>query len=196
MDRSHLAKSYAKAILEIALETNQADIFESDLREISTSLSFDKSIWEFLVSPRVTKQAKQGALKKVFTGKVDTNLLNTLLLLVKNDRLFVIPDIVIQFSALNDARKGVIRAEVTSAVKLPDKELSEIKAWFLAEFKGTECVLKETVKPEIIGGFIVKYGDLVFDRSIKRKMESMKAHILGDMQTLLSKEKVGAYYEN
>jgi F-type H+-transporting ATPase subunit delta len=196
MVSSSIAKSYAKALLEIALEKKQVDIFEQDLKEIYNLLSSEKSIWEFFVSPRVTKQAKQETLKKVFSRKIDETLLNALLLLIKNDRILFLPDIISQYSQLNDLQKGIIRAEVISAAKLQTKEINEIKSWFLSNFKATECVLKESVKSELIGGFIVKYGDLVVDRSIKRKMENLKAHILGDMQTLLSKDKVGAYYEN
>jgi F-type H+-transporting ATPase subunit delta len=196
MDRSNIAKSYARALLAIANESNNADLFESELREISTSLSSDSTVWEFLVSPRVKKPAKQDALKKAFQGKIQMNLLNALMILVKNDRIAFVPQITDVFGSLNDERKGVIRAEVQSAIKLGEKDLSDIKAWFLSEFKGKECVLKESIKPDLIGGMVLKYGDILLDRSIKRKMKDMKSYILEDMQTLLSKDKVGAYYEN
>lgn len=196
MNYSGLAKSYAKAILEISVEQNNADEIELELREIAGAFVDDKEVWEFMVSPRVSKKAKDDAIDKAFAGKANKNLVSLLHILVRNDRISFLEEIVTQFTDLNDERKGIIRAEVHSATKLSDAVLAEVKSWCESTFKANKCEIKEVIKPELIGGLVVKYGDLVFDRSIRRKLNSLKSYIIDDMQTLLSTDKIGAYYEN
>ncbi|MCB1177146.1 MAG: ATP synthase F1 subunit delta [Leptospiraceae bacterium] len=196
MKESGIGKAYAKAILDISLEKNKSDEFGEELSEVVSSLKSNSEIWEFLVSPRVTKKAKDDALEKAFAGKIDQSLLSLIHILVRNDRIPFVEEISEKYKELNDIRKGVIRAEIHSATKLQDSIVSEVKSWCQKTFNGSSCVIKEVIKPELIGGIIVKKGDMVFDYSIRRKLTSIKSHIIGDMQTLLSADKIGAYYEN
>lgn len=196
MKLASVANSYAKAILEIGIETNQVDVFAEELEQILSTLQKDKQGWEFFVSPRVPKRAKLDVMRKSFDKKINPNLLNALSVIINHDRIYFLPEIYKAYNFLNDERKGVLRAEVFSAVKLKEPQLKEIQSWVLSTFKGKECVLKETIKPELIGGFVIKYGDVVVDCSIKRKIESLTQYVLDDLNTLLSKEKVKAYYEN
>ncbi len=196
MKLSNIANSYAKAILEIGIETNQVDLFSEELEQIISILQKEKDTWEFFVSPRVSKKSKLDVISKIFDKKINSSLLNALSVIITHERMYFLPEILKAYNLLDDERKGVLRAEVFSAVKLKDTQTKEIQSWILSTFKGKECVLKEHIKPDLIGGFIIKYGDVVIDRSIKRKLESLTQYILSDLQTLLGKEKVKAYYEN
>ncbi len=193
---SGIAKSYAKAVVEISVENNNSDLIESELKDITAIITKDAVTWEFLVSPRVSKHAKEETIVKSFDGKIHASLLSLMHILVRNDRISIIEELTKQFTELNDLRKGIIRVEVHSAVKLQENILSQIKAWCVASFRANQCEITEVIKPELIGGMVIKYGDLVFDRSMRRKLNSLKSHIIGDMQTLLSADKIGAYYEN
>jgi F-type H+-transporting ATPase subunit delta len=193
---SGIAKSYAKAIVEISVDNKNTDLIESELKDIAAIITKDQGIWEFMVSPRVSKQAKDDSIDKSFAGKVHPSLVSLLHILVRNDRISIIEELTKQFTELNDLRKGIIRVEVHSATKLKENILSQIQAWCVASFRANQCKVIEVIKPELIGGMVIKYGDLVFDRSMRRKLNSLKSHIIGDMQTLLSAEKIGAYYEN
>lgn len=196
MKQTSIANSYAKAILEIGVETNKVDVLSEELGQVISTLQKDKETWEFFVSPRVPKKFKLDVVRKAFDKRINPYLLNALSVIINHDRMYFLPEIFKAYNLLNDERRGILRAEVFSAVKLTDTQLQAIQSWILSSFKGKECVLKEHIKPELIGGFVIKYGDVVVDRSIKRKIESLTQYILADLQTLLGKEKVKAYYEN
>lgn len=191
---SHIAKVYAKALLEIGAEKNNADILEEELRETAGSLSSDKDIWGFLISPRVSKKQKAETLEKAFQGKVSETVVSFLLLLVRNDRPQFLPEISLRYRDFNDARKKLLRAKVSSAVKLGDPELKEIRTWLMG-LGYSDCVLENTVDSELIGGIVIQYGDKRIDGSMKKQLEKLKHGILNN-DNLLSKDKIGTYYEN
>ncbi|MCX7999694.1 MAG: ATP synthase F1 subunit delta, partial [Leptospiraceae bacterium] len=127
MKLASVANSYAKAILEIGIETNQVDVFAEELEQILFLLQKDNQGWEFFVSPRVPKKAKLDVMRKSFDKKINPNLLNALSVIINHDRIYFLPEIYKAYNLLNDERKGVLRAEVFSAVKLKEPQLKEIQ---------------------------------------------------------------------
>lgn len=189
MDQIQVAKVYASALLEIASEKKILESMEEELRGVADALHSDEQVWTFLISPRVEKNTKIKAVESAFRGKVSDTIASLLDLLIKRDRMFAIKEISNQFSFGHDLLKGRIRAFMTSAQKLSDSEIKDIKDILTASFKG-ECILETKVNPEIIGGFIIRLKDIVIDGSMKHQLQKMKQNLLQ------SKLQSGAFYEN
>lgn len=188
MDNIHVAKVYAEALLEISLEKKNSELIEDELHSVANSLYNDSEVWEFLLSPKIPKEQKIQVIEKSFKGVFSETVNSLLFLLLKNDRIFFIREIAHQFKLGNDLLKGRIRTYVESATKLKDSQISEIQTTLSQKYKG-ECIIENIIKPELIGGIVIKFNDNLIDGSIRSQLVNMKKNLL------LSKLG-GAYYEN
>jgi F-type H+-transporting ATPase subunit delta len=188
MDLIHIAKVYADALLEISEENKTSETIEKELEEVSKTLTEDTEVWEFVNSPLIKKEDKIKVIEKAFLGNVSETMNSALYLLLKNERISLIKEIKNQFSLGTDKLRGRIRAYVESARALSDSEANEIKSSLKEKFKG-ECILENIVKPELIGGIIIKFNDNLIDGSMQSSLFNLK-------QNLLQSKLSGAYYEN
>jgi F-type H+-transporting ATPase subunit delta len=74
---------------------------------------------------------------------------------------------------LTDELANIIRADVASAIELPDETVEKIKA-SLSEQTGKQVTVETTVDPSLIGGVVTKIGDLVLDGSVRTQLISLK----------------------
>ena len=103
----------------------------------------------------------------------DTLLANTLQLMARNRRLFVLPQLARQLQALIAEERGEVTAEVTSAVALTDDQQTRLRDT-LAQKSGKKVKLNTRVDEALIGGMIVKLGSQMIDSSIRSKLASLQ----------------------
>jgi len=103
-----------------------------------------------------------------------TNLIN---LLVQNDRLDVLPDIGQQYGDLVAKAKATINAKVRSAMALTEDQKSSLSSALEARL-GMKVELEETIDASLVGGAIIKAGDLVIDGSAKGRIEKLTTALL------------------
>ena len=92
-------------------------------------------------------------------------------------RLFAIFDMIRDFNSLNDARKGVTRAEVTAAEALKPEHVEALRTALADISGGGEVDIAVKVDPAIIGGLIVKLGSRMVDSSLKTKLNLIRARM-------------------
>ncbi len=196
MDNSQVAKVYAKALLEAGQDAKLTGEFEAELKEVLTIFKQNQDIWNFFLSPRVSRDYKLDSLDKAFKGKVSDSILSFLSILIRNNRLNTIPQIYSEYIILNDKLNGIIRAKVQTAIPLANEEILEIKKWFLDTYKA-KAEIETSVRPELIGGVVIFFDDKVVDGSILSKLKTMRKSLsLHADEKLISNKNTGAYYEN
>jgi F-type H+-transporting ATPase subunit delta len=172
MNESRAAIRYAKATLEHALETNASKIVEGDMRGILETLEGSDELREVLSSPVLTGDQKIKVLLKVFQ-KADKITKNLLMLLVENKRISFLGEVASKYIYLNDLLKGEKIAQVTTAVPLTsDLEKQLLKR--VEGLTGNKVALENTVDENIIGGFILRIGDLQFNASVANQLNNLK----------------------
>jgi len=94
-------------------------------------------------------------------------------LLVDNKRLSILNEVAKKYTILFDALKGIEVAQVTTAVPLTEalnkQVLSKVK-----EITGKEATIENNINPDVIGGFILRIGDVQYDASIANKLQGLK----------------------
>ena len=196
MDNSQVAKVYAKALLEAGQDAKLTGEFEAELNEVLTIFKKNQDIWNFLLTPRVSRDYKLESLDKAFKGKVSDSILSFISILIRNNRLDTIAQIYSEYIILNDKLNGVIRAKVQTATPLANEEILEIKKWFLETYKA-KAEIETSVRPELIGGVVIFFDDKVVDGSILSKLKTMRKSLsLHADEKLISNKNTGAYYEN
>lgn len=172
MKGTRAAIRYAKAILDLAKDQNSAAAVNDDMKLIINAIADNKELKSLLNSPVVKAEQKTAVLKEVFanTNAITTGLVNVL---ADNKRLTLLETVATEFTALYDASQGFQKAHVTTAVALTDamntKVLAKVK-----ELTGKEALIENTIDESILGGFILRVGDLQYNASIANNFNKLK----------------------
>lgn len=173
MSGSRAAKRYAKAVLLQATDANLASVVFDDMQTISATISESNELNEMLQSPVYKDEDKKEALIKIFVNQSDTtkSLITTL---ITNKRASLLNDVAVSYINLYKESQGIKVAQVTTAVPLS----SELETKVLAKVKeltGSDKVtLESTIDESIIGGFILRIGDLQYNASISNSLAKIK----------------------
>ena len=175
-DNASIARPYAKAVFDLAQETNAFDAWSSALEQLAL-ISQDESFRTLVADPRVD----DSQVIELLTGIAQDNLpeggTNFINMLVQNDRLLALPDIHQQFEAHVAKARAMVNADVVTARALTNDQRSALAAALQAKL-GMQVELSETVDSSLIGGAIIKAGDLVIDGSAKGRIEKLSSVLM------------------
>jgi len=101
---------------------------------------------------------------------LSVNLIETL---IKNKRINLLADVAKKYNELYDQLKGIQVAEVTTAVPLTDELKNKVLAK-VKELTGKEATIKSQIDASILGGFILRVGDIQYNASIANKLNKLK----------------------
>lgn len=172
MSESRAALRYAKAILEMAKEKKALGPVEKDMRTIVATISENKELKDVLASPVISGNAKKSALLEIFKGSHAITE-GTIGMLVDNKRVSMLNEVALKYIILNEDLKGKGVAYVTTAVPL-DAALEKKVLKQLASITGDEVTIENIVDESIVGGFVLRVGDLQYDASIANKLSNLK----------------------
>ncbi|MDV6331605.1 ATP synthase F1 subunit delta [Asticcacaulis sp. 201] len=170
---------YARAAFDLAQDTGVLDVVHGDVANLKALLIASGELRTFVGSQVYKSDVKLKGLLAVATAKKGAGLTLSPLtekilgVLAANGRLGDLFPFINAFNALYAAHKGIVSAEVTSAVALSDVQLEDLKKT-LAKTLGHSADISTTVDPAILGGLKVRVGSRLFDASLKTKLDSLK----------------------
>lgn len=172
MSNSRAAIRYAKAILDLAVENKATDAVENDMRSVVSTISGSKELQEFLASPVIKGSAKKEALLSLFKGS-NKIAKGSISMLVDNKRIAMLNEVALKYIILNEQLKGTDVAFVTTAVPLTADLEKKVLAQ-VAQLTGNTVTVENKIDQSIIGGFVLRVGDLQYDASISNKLSNLK----------------------
>ena len=167
------ARPYAKAVFEMAQDAGTLPQWSAQLAAMSAVVAAEGSA-SLLSHPRMTKEQKAQAFADVAGSAIDAQGGNLLKVLADNDRFVLLPEISILFEQLKAESEGAVDAEIISAMEMTDDQQQAIAA-ALQKRLGREVKLVTKIDPNLMGGAIIRAGDLVIDGSIQSRLKEMKA---------------------
>jgi F-type H+-transporting ATPase subunit delta len=170
-----IGQLYAAAIFELARESQMVDAVRDDLLALTQVAKTEKEFFEINVSPYFSQDSKGQLLQTLFAGHVAELTMDFLRVISKHNRMAYLPLITSEYEKLRDAYVGCSLVEATFAKEMGEQEIAkfieEIKAAFQSEVK-----LTVRVDPLIIGGVILRRGDMIVDNTVKRELlDAVKA---------------------
>ncbi|MBI1858170.1 MAG: ATP synthase F1 subunit delta [Candidatus Melainabacteria bacterium] len=180
--KRQIARNYAQALLELIGNIQEKENILIQIREFNNALYQVKNASEVFYSPVVSKAEKKELVKKIFSKDITNSnktLVNFIFLLIDNHRFSLLPEIEEEIDNLLDKLKGIVHAEVISAAPLKDEAVAIIKQTLEATLlKQNESLkVEQKTEPTLIGGLKVKVNDLVYDGSIKGRLEELKRRL-------------------
>ncbi len=172
MAQTRAAIRYAKAVLSLANEQNSASKLNDDMKSIVNAVAESKDLSDMLQSPVIHSKVKKATLLEVFPNmnKLSVKLID---LLVENKRIDIIDVIAQKINMLFDESQGTQIAKVTTAIPLT-KELEAKVLTKVKELTGNDAEVQNTVDESILGGFILRVGDIQYNASIANKLDKLK----------------------
>lgn len=175
---NEVSRRYAKALFELANESGTLDTVVAEIARFADAIEKSDELQRALENPLIALEAKRAILSDVATSlRVSPITKHTVLLLGDRRRAHVLPAVSRSLAELADKKKGVIRAEVTSAVNLPDSYYERLKAQ-LERVTGKKISIDRRIDPTILGGVVARIGDRVFDGSLQSRLSEVRQHLL------------------
>lgn len=174
MSNSKAASRYAKSLIDLSKEQNSIEEMRADMMSIVEVINTNPLLGAILNNPIIPLDKKAGILKGIFADKVHLVTKTFLDLIVKKGRAAIVFETAKAFLSQYNALKGIVTADVTSAIALTDANRTEITAIVKREVGANEVIIKEKVDEKLIGGFILRVGDRQFDASIASSLNKLK----------------------
>jgi ATP synthase F1 delta subunit len=170
-----LAQVYARALFEVAQEQDALDEIHEELEQFTEALNESRELQVFLFSPYFSSQEKKEGLGKIIEGG-NEHFVRFLELLAERHRMPAIFRIRRAFDERWAEEKKLLPVSVTSAVELDEETVKGIGKR-IEEETGREVELSSTVDPDVLGGLVLRVGNLVLDASVRARLERLRKQV-------------------
>ncbi len=171
---SDVGARYARALFDLSVETDALPTVEADLASLKAMIAESADLRRLVISPRFSAEDKAAGLaalaKRADLSATTSKFLG---LLAANRRVSALGQIIAAFERLAAARRGLVSAQVTTAVALTPAQNASLAA-ALRTALGKDPQIETRVDPAILGGVKVRVGSRLYDASLKSKLDSLK----------------------
>jgi F-type H+-transporting ATPase subunit delta len=184
VSEEQVARVYAQALFDAADQAGAVEPVRRELGDFVAALAASASPRDALADPQVQTDAKRRVLAEITRGGQPL-LTNVLLLMLERGRLAALPELHRAFDALAAVEEGVVEVEVISATALAPESEKKIAAR-VQEATGRRVELAPRVDPGILGGLVLRIGDVIVDGSVKARIRQLRrrlatAEVRGDV---------------
>jgi len=170
-EKSTLARPYAKAIFELANADKDLQAWSDKLSFLS-QVSADEQIASIIGNPEVSNADVIAIIESIAEESLDEKGKSLLKVAAENDRLDLLPEISEAYELLRSQEEGRIEAEVISAFAVNATQKKLITE-ALEKRLGCQVSLTTSTDKELVGGIIIRAGDLVIDGSVANQLKKI-----------------------
>jgi F-type H+-transporting ATPase subunit delta len=170
-----IAEVYARSLFEVAKEHDVLDRIHDELGEFAEALADDRTLQVFLFAPYFSSNEKREGVRRIVSD-ADERFANFLELLAERHRMPALFRIRREFDALWADEHQLLPVTVTSAVELDERLVQEIGER-IQEQTGRKVELSSNVDPDVLGGLMVRVGNMVLDDTVRNKLERLRKQV-------------------
>jgi F-type H+-transporting ATPase subunit delta len=167
-----IAEVYSRALFEVAKEHDVLDRVHDELGEFADALEENRELQLFFFSPYFSSEEKSEGVERIVDGG-EEHFVNFLKLLAERHRMPVLHRIRREFERMWAEENKLLPVSVTSAVDL-DQSLVKDIGKRIEEQTGRRVELSSEVDPEVLGGLVVRVGNMVLDASVRNRLEQLR----------------------
>ena len=170
-----IAEVYARSLFEVAKEHDVLDRVHDELAQFTEALSEDRNLQVFLFSPYFSSGEKQKGVTSIVSD-ADERFVNFLELLAERHRMPALFRIKREFDALWAEEHQLLPVTVTSAIELDEGLVDEIGKR-IQDQTGRKVELSSHVDPDVLGGLMVRVGNMVLDGTVRNRLERLRKQV-------------------
>ncbi len=171
-----VAKPYARALYDAAVEQNALADIVADVDRLRELIEASEELTQLIHSPVLAPQFKSETFQQLFTDAMHPLMINFFRLLTLKQRERYLTAIMDLFSVIVDEAAGKLVAQVTTAVPLTSEQAERLTEQ-LSAYSGKQVRLETTTDAQIQGGFIVQLDDTVFDASVATQLQRLRQQL-------------------
>jgi ATP synthase F1 delta subunit len=166
-----LAEIYASTLFDLGRELEMADTVKYNLDALADVIAGEKDFWTLLGSPYFSQEYKEQLLRKILSGRIADLTMDFLMVVIRHDRLMVLPHIISKYNELWDHSNGYCSVKVTVSHAMTDDEVKAMSD-DIAIAINRKVRLAMAVEPAVIGGASIRYGDMVIDNTVRNRLQT------------------------
>jgi F-type H+-transporting ATPase subunit delta len=170
-----IAEVYSRSLFEVAKEKDALDDVHDDLGAFADALSGNRELQVFFFSPYFSSQEKKDGIRKVIEGG-NEYFIRFLQLVAERHRMPAIFRIRREFDAMWAEENKLLPLTITSAVELGEDTTKEIVKT-IEEQTGRKVELTTNVDPDVIGGLVLRVGNVVLDGTVRNRLERLRKSV-------------------
>jgi ATP synthase F1 delta subunit len=170
-----IAQVYARALFEVAKEHGLLDEVRDELTAFAQALADNRQLAVFFFSPYFSTEEKKDGLKRAVTG-AEPVFMNFLEALIERHRMPAIFRIRDRYQDMWEEERDLLPVEVTSAVALNESTVASIGERIGQQTQRT-VELSSKVDPDILGGIVLRVGNVILDASIRNRLEQLRKQV-------------------
>ena len=169
--------TYGKALYEAAVATDKVELILNEIEEIQKAFRAEPGFFEFLKTPVISGADKKEVIRKIFEGRISSEVLNFLYVLIDKGRGHNFEKIVAQYEKFMDSADGISTGTISSVVPLSADQLASFE-------EKTGKLLQKTVRLEnrtdssILGGVQIFIDGKIIDATIKKRLMDLKENLI------------------
>ena len=171
-----VAKPYARALYDAALEQNALADIIADIEKLRELIEESEEFAQLISSPVFSPQFKSETFEMVFADATHPLTINFLKLLALKQRERYLTAMMDVFSAIVDEAAGRLVAQVITATPLTSEQAEQL-IQHLGAYSGKQVRLETTIDAQIQGGFVARLDDTVFDASVATQLQHLKQQL-------------------
>lgn len=173
MAESKISLRYANSLMDISLENKSVEKVSKDMELVLSAIHSSSDLKRLLEDPIIRSEKKQSILEEIFEKKISGESLNFMKFIVDKHREELLGNIIEKFLELRDMQLGIINVEVNAAFEFNEDQKLKLKNK-LEKIFDKKTRLNFSIDKEIIGGFVAKVNDTIYDASTKHQLEQLK----------------------
>jgi F-type H+-transporting ATPase subunit delta len=170
-----IARVYAEALFEAAKDSGKLDQIHEQLDEVADAVAENHDLQVFLFSPYFSSAEKREGIERAVSG-AEPELVNFLELLVEKHRMPAIFRIRERYDELWAEENKQLDVTLTSAIELDRSVIDHVREQ-IEKQTGRTIELSAEVNPDILGGLVLRVGNMVLDASLRSKLERLRKEV-------------------
>ena len=175
MGESNITNVYAQALFEAARDAGTLEATAADLTAFTEAMRDSRELTAVMFNPRIDSATKKKVVAELTEGG-DRIFVNGINLIIDKRHADLLFDVQEQFQRLLQKEQQVVEVEITSAVELPEETRAGIRKR-IEDAIGSKVDIEETVSADIIGGLVLRFGDVIVDSSLKAKLDQLRSRL-------------------
>lgn len=173
-----IPRRYAKALYKFALEKKGTEKVYEEMKTVIKSFETNPSLQKVLSNPFVKKDDKEKLLLAAAGNQVEDDYRRFVKLVLDHHREEFAYMMALSYRDIYRIENKISRVRITTAVKLPESELSKLRSVVEKSFPGVTLEYSYAVDPDIIGGFVIDVDSARMDASISNELEQLRQNLL------------------
>jgi F-type H+-transporting ATPase subunit delta len=175
-EKSTIARPYAQAAFDLAQQKGELKKW-SEMLQLIAAVSSDALMQNMISNPSIEKEKVIDIINGVCADSLNDAGKNFVKVLAENGRLNVVTEIAERYELQRAEAEKTVDAEVTSAFPLSDTQVQQVTD-ALKKRLGREVNLVTRIDNSIVGGAIIRAGDMVIDGSVSGQLEKLATTLM------------------